>query len=257
MANIKTYEAPQTNLTESTRGSAAWSQAGRRLGPLANEAAQFTRQAGALAADNKAELWPFDIMELYQRKADAAAGRPSGGGGGSPRGRAPGTGRAPSGRESPTDPNSQISNGSGALGRAMGGGGGGGQGGKPREPGENYTIDQGDIVPMSVDRRFFREYQDATGKAVGEWTDEAIKTQDYWTRYQGSDTRQTNQSGTAWAVDQYGNPTSNSGAEQPPPIPSTSGYWNSFYQGATGVVSNIAAGMSSGSGSSDSNYEVY
>ena len=73
MPNIKTYDAPAFNLTESDKGGQAWSQAGRRLGPLYNEAAQFAREAGKLAADNKAQLWPFDILELYQKQAAAAA----------------------------------------------------------------------------------------------------------------------------------------------------------------------------------------
>src|SRR5476649_2491611 len=73
MANIKTYTAPLESLTESDKGGQAWSQAGRRLGPLYNEAAQFTREAGKLAADNKAQLWPFDILELYQKQAAEAA----------------------------------------------------------------------------------------------------------------------------------------------------------------------------------------
>src|ERR1700693_5060663 len=73
MPNIKTYTAPIENLTESPRGSAAWTQAGRRLGPLYNEAAQFAREAGKLAANNKAELWPFSILELYQKNAAAEA----------------------------------------------------------------------------------------------------------------------------------------------------------------------------------------
>lgn len=263
MANIKTYDAPAFSLTESDKGGQAWSQAGRRLGPLYNEAAQFTREAGKLAADNKAQLWPFDILELYQRQA-AAAAKAAGGG---VRIRVANGGRATNDFPNERFPNlaqvddetaagnTQVSRGAGALGQALSDGGRAVSNRNPnalpppgssararmmREAmaygealtgggGPRMTLDQGALVPASG--KAMEQYQMERDKAVAGWTQDAVNTRDYWTRYQGGDPAQTDQSGRASGVDQYGNPTSSPGAEQPPEAPSTSGFFDRMFSG--------------------------
>jgi len=65
MPRIAQYTAPIEKLVESTRGTAAFEQAGRRLGPLYNEAATFQKQQGeAQAQQIKDQAWPFDIAKL-------------------------------------------------------------------------------------------------------------------------------------------------------------------------------------------------
>jgi hypothetical protein len=137
MPNIRTYDGPPTNLNPSSGGSAAWSQAGRRAGAFYGDAAGFAREAGRLAADNKAQLWPFDILELYQRQSEAAAraaAGQSGGGGGGVRARASrrdpfamgasyGPGFYSPHNDSAIDANAQISQGAAALGQALSDGG--------------------------------------------------------------------------------------------------------------------------------------
>src|SRR5229473_3574695 len=67
MARIIQYNAPTETLTESTRGAAAFEQAGRRLGPLYNETAIFQRDQGKITAQGYKELtWPFDIAKLQE-----------------------------------------------------------------------------------------------------------------------------------------------------------------------------------------------
>src|SRR5712671_127553 len=73
MPRIAQYNAPTEALTESTRGSQAWEQAGRRLGPLYNETAQFQKEQGTAYAQGIKQLtWPYDIARL--RMAQASAG---------------------------------------------------------------------------------------------------------------------------------------------------------------------------------------
>jgi hypothetical protein len=252
MPNIKTYDAPNTTLTPSERGISAWEQAGRRLGPLYNEAAQFTREAGKLAANNKAQLWPFDIMELYQRdaaekeKAAAAADKFN-----------PNIGKEPikpdmgaihaGGGGRYGDPNGQISNGAGALGQALGGGRQPSQGAFGAPP-EDYTLAQGDLVSASSAKKAMAQYNSDTAQGGQDYQNQSINMNNYNTRYMGGDPTLTDQSGLAPNTDTYGNPYSNPGSVQPPPAPATSA-WGNFFSGATSAWGNFfsgATGVSSG-----------
>ncbi len=174
MPNIKTYTAPPASLTESDKGGQAWSQAGRRLGPLYNEAAQFMRESGKLAADNKAQLWPFDILELYQRQQAAAAR--AGGGGVRVRGSID-QNSAFGGYGDPGMGNGQVSQGAAALGQALSDGGQA-MSQKPRQkdpnvpagaPGEDYTLDQGNIVTMSAARKAMQKYNSDAEDALNKY----------------------------------------------------------------------------------------
>src|SRR5712691_4830964 len=79
MAKIVQYNAPTEALSESTRGMAAWEQAGRRLGPLFNEQAKFQQEQGAIEAQRIKDLaWPYDFVKMEE----ARAARTTGGGGG-------------------------------------------------------------------------------------------------------------------------------------------------------------------------------
>src|SRR5712691_4758837 len=76
MPRIAEYTAPTENLTESTRGSQAWEQAGRRIGPIFNEAAQFQKEQGAIEAQRIKNLtWPYDILKLQEAQAATAANK--------------------------------------------------------------------------------------------------------------------------------------------------------------------------------------
>src|SRR5687768_4393060 len=72
------------NLNPPDRGANSWEGAARRISGLYNSAASDEREGGqARARAFKQQLWPFDIMELYDRKAAeaarAAAGAPTDG----------------------------------------------------------------------------------------------------------------------------------------------------------------------------------
>src|SRR5712691_2630277 len=59
IADVSAIAATET-LSESTRGMAAWEQAGRRLGPLYNEQAKFQNEQGAIEAQKIKDLqWPY------------------------------------------------------------------------------------------------------------------------------------------------------------------------------------------------------
>jgi hypothetical protein len=74
MPSIPEYTARETTFAPSPVGASAWEQAGRRIGPLYNEAATFREQQGRLAAEaQKQKMWPFDILRLYQIQATAQA----------------------------------------------------------------------------------------------------------------------------------------------------------------------------------------
>ncbi len=310
MANIRTYDAPNFSLTESDKGGQAWSQAGRRLGPLYNEAAQFTREAGKLNADNKAQLWPFDILELYQRHAaevaaaeaaKAAGGGGGGGGGGRPRrgggggggGGGEGGGGEGGGGEGGGggSPNGQISRGAGALGDALNDGGQAmsrrPQQARPGAPPEPMVLEGGNLVTRSASQKAFQQYQADKKEKVDQWTDDAVNTRNYWTRYNGGDPSQTNQGGTS----STGPQSDFGGGGTPPPsgtfdtnqpygpgpiqptteygpyaAPSTGGFFsglassigNAFSGGGGDSGGGDSGGGDSGGGDSGaSNYEVF
>ncbi len=196
MANIKTYTAAPFSLTESDKGGQAFSQAGRRLGPLYNEAAQFTREAGKLAADNKAQLWPFDILELYQKNAANAA---KGGSGFRTKSGGDRGGSAVSDFANERFPdlaaaNGQISTGAAALGQALSDGGQA-VSRKPTQdqrqaaagaPVEDMVLQQGELVTASAARRAMQEYNSGITKEMDTYRNNAINSNDYWQQYNGS-----------------------------------------------------------------------
>lgn len=69
MPNIPTYRAPDVRLNAADRGYQAFETAGRRVGPLLNQAASDEREQGALIARGiRNRIWPFDILALYERR---------------------------------------------------------------------------------------------------------------------------------------------------------------------------------------------
>lgn len=68
MPRIAQYEAPSTKISESNEGYSAWETAGRRIGPLLNQAAQDATKEGALQADAiKQSAWPLRFLALAQQ----------------------------------------------------------------------------------------------------------------------------------------------------------------------------------------------
>ncbi len=122
MPRIAQYTAPIEKLTESTRGTAAFEQAGRRLGPLYNEAATFEKQQGAdTAQEIKDQEWPFDIAKLLA--AQNAGSRISWHGKGIGEDTSAIGGSYIGLPDNSGDPANQISRGAGALGSALSDGG--------------------------------------------------------------------------------------------------------------------------------------
>lgn len=208
MPKFPEFLAPPETLTPSSAGANAWETAGRRLGPLYNAAASNEREAGqANARAFKQKLWPFDILELYERQAarEAAAAAPSGGGGGGGGGIRVrgGVGGFPSAGTHygpgfyDTDGTNQIARGAGALGnmvsdggygsasRRGGGGGGGTAAGGSGDYGEPYTIEKGEFVTMSDARKGMSKYNADRDEWVKTETDKLVDTQNYWDRYSG------------------------------------------------------------------------
>lgn len=82
MARIRTYESNET-LRPTDSGANAWEQAGRRIGPAYNEAATFTRAAGAYGAQSdKLMAALMDQYKLLGALATGAEGTSTGSGGG-------------------------------------------------------------------------------------------------------------------------------------------------------------------------------
>lgn len=70
MPRITEYTAPQKQLNPSDRAQQAWETAGRRVGPLYNQAAQDIKQAGVVQGQmERDKIWPFDIAALYEHNA--------------------------------------------------------------------------------------------------------------------------------------------------------------------------------------------
>lgn len=203
MARVIQYVAPNASLAESPRAATAWEQAGRRLGPLANESAQFQREAGTAQAQGiKQQAWPFDIARLYEERAAAATTQT----GGTTRlrgGRAGADHSAVSGSHIGLPDNSsdlaglgQISRGAGALGRALRDGGLA----LADRTGEAMTLENGELVSSSQAKKLFAELNSKLDKDTSDNTKELVNTRDWWTRYNMSDPQgmyQTNQSQTS------------------------------------------------------------
>src|SRR5712691_8253039 len=141
MAKIVQYQAPTETLSESTRGMAAWEQAGRRLGPLYNEQAKFQNEQGAIEAQKIKDLqWPYDFVKMEEARATR-----TGGGGVGWKVTDPSTrGRGTLG--SPYDATGQISRGAGTLGRALSDGGYA----LAAATGEDQTLVGGVLMPASL-----------------------------------------------------------------------------------------------------------
>ncbi|MGE3279690.1 MAG: hypothetical protein AB7H90_03470 [Alphaproteobacteria bacterium] len=92
MPKIREYNAPTRRLNPSDRASQAWETAGRRFGPLYNQAAQDIKEAGRVrGAMERAKIWPFNVYALRERNAEkitnttsenTRTSQDSGGGGG-------------------------------------------------------------------------------------------------------------------------------------------------------------------------------
>jgi hypothetical protein len=99
MAKIREYNPTLSKVNPSDRAIAAWETAGRRVGPLYNQAAQDIKEAGRVKGEmERAKSWPFDIyaLEAYNapkittstsNEVSYKPGSTSGGGGGGSRGR--------------------------------------------------------------------------------------------------------------------------------------------------------------------------
>lgn len=180
MPRITPYVAPVGNLSESTRGDAAWEQAGRRLGPLYNEAAQFQRQEGALTAQGiKQKIWPYDIARLLETQGHTGGGgRLRGGNTSTLADRGTSTGRI--GLPDNGGAVNQIMYGAGALGRALGDGGY--QLATAKEP-EDMTLEGGRLITSSQSRKLSDLYNTDLDKSMSEYANKIINTQDYWRKY--------------------------------------------------------------------------
>lgn len=70
MPKIREYAPSIPRLNPSDRALAAWETAGRRVGPLYNEAAQDIKDAGRARGDmERMKTWPFDIYALREYNA--------------------------------------------------------------------------------------------------------------------------------------------------------------------------------------------
>jgi hypothetical protein len=187
MAKIVQYVAPTEALTESTRGTQAFEQAGRRLGPLYNESAVFEREQGALTAQGIKQLaWPFDIAKLLATedvggrvKVDTRSlNQDPGRGGGSPDLSSVG----------------QMSRGAGALGNALRDGGYAAAR-KTAEP--IVQDDKGNWVTASSAAKAAQQEANAAALDQQNQLNADVSTRDYWTKYNGGSTSQTDQSGVS------------------------------------------------------------
>lgn len=217
MPAIPEYFAPNSDLNPSAVGASAWEQAGRRIGPLFNEAATFKQREGALAAQaEKEKMWPFDIQALYSRRAveDAAANKAQAdhntvnlrvANGGRTRDPFAESHALNDGWTPGYNDLGQVSRGAAALGQAVSDGGYGVAKGKPAAPGapaggggfgEDYTLLNGQFVSASDARKIDaqeRAKADDWYKSYGE------NLGDYYSRYYGyapsDDTSRENQQG--------------------------------------------------------------
>lgn len=187
MPRIVQYTAPTEALTESTRGTAAFEQAGRRLGPLYNQAATYQKEQGKITAEEYKDLqWPYDIAKLNESRATGINATVTGGRstqGGSYRGSAPSY-----------DGTGQISRGAGALGNALRDGGYTLASSKTPEA---QTLEGGNLITVSQDNKLTGLYNTAIDKSVSQNTNDAVNTRDYWTKYNGSNPYATDQSGVS------------------------------------------------------------
>lgn len=255
MPSIPEYTAPNFDLNPSAVGASAWEQAGRRLGPLYNEAATFQQRQGAIAAQaEKQKMWPFDIQALYARRAveDAASAKAqvdrntvnirvaNGGRTRDPfaESRALNDGWTPGYNDL-----GQVSRGAAALGQAVADGGYGVAKGKPGAPGapagggggEDYTLLNGQFVSASdarkidaTDRAAASDYYKKYGEGIG----------DYYSRYYGyaPNPDATENVGTGIRGPSNMNPYSGTTSNYNPPQP------GGFWQGIQNFIDHSSVG---------------
>lgn len=205
MATIPEYFSRENTINPSATGASAWEQAGRRIGPLYNEAASFRERQGRLAASaERQKLWPFDILRLYQIQATAAAQRAAAA---DRSGFRVQSGRGATGNASDFGPQAtgevlgrfddlgQVARGAAALasavsdggygvaGSSRGGGGGRGAGAAPSDgTGGEYTLYQGQFVSSEYGRRIDAE---SRAKADERMNNYGRDLSDYYQEYYG------------------------------------------------------------------------
>lgn len=184
MARIHEYTAPTTKITPSTQGLSAYEQAGRRIGPAYNEAANLTDRGarqeyeatntltGQQAKLQRALLSQY--KDLFDEAQAVKAGKGAGGGGGF-HVREPRAGRGAGGGQA-TDPAaaSEVSNGAARLSHTLAN--------SARNPGglldpnnpNDYTLDEWknrrDQQQAAADQAFTKE-QAAEDKSRNAWLD--------------------------------------------------------------------------------------
>jgi hypothetical protein len=185
MPRIAQYNAPTEALTESTRGAAAFEQAGRRLGPLYNEAATFQKEQGAAEAQGiKQSLWPYNIARLLatQDNAGGVGARVSGLQGA-------GTNRSKIGL--PDNGTDQISKGAGALGNALRDGG---YTLATARPGDILTEEGGRLITQKQSQDLFNKYNTDLDTRGSDYMKQMDATQAYWQKYNNTNPYATDQS---------------------------------------------------------------
>lgn len=185
MHRIVQYNAPTETLTESTRGTSAFEQAGRRLGPLYNEAASFQKEQGKITAQEYKDMqWPYDIVKLNDRTSKGVGAKVT-----NAADRTSRTGSAPS-YEAPR----QISRGAGALGNALRDGGYTMASAKTPA---TQTLEGGNLVTLAQDAGLTRDYNHTIDAGVTQNTKDTVNNRDYWTQFNGGDPYATDQSGVS------------------------------------------------------------
>ena len=200
MAKITQYVAPHKVPAESTRGVSAWEQAGRRLGPLYNEAASFEKEigkndieAGKYAAEGiKEKAWPFDIGELYDKQAKAGGFNVKVSGGSDSWNALLNGGRTPVYGDEAQDAVKQISNGAAALGKSLSDGGYAVATRAPAAP--LQTLVMGSLVNVSDAAKTAAQINRETAANNAATLDPLVNMENYWTKMQGGNPYATDQS---------------------------------------------------------------
>jgi hypothetical protein len=231
MPRIAQYNAPTEALTESTRGAAAFEQAGRRLGPLYNEAATFEKEQGTAAAQGITQsLWPYNIARLLatQNNSGGFNVRVSGANRGIPQSKI----GLP---DNSTDATDQISKGAGALGNALRDGG---YTLATAKPGDILTEEGGRLITQKQSQDLFNKYNTMLDDRGTEYMKQMDATQAFWQKYNNTSpyaTDQSNNSSTGPNTDFAGGS----------PAPSGAGYYSQDTT-STGAWSGLSSSIGSG-----------
>ena len=199
MPKITQYVAPTKAGVESTRGVSAFEQAGRRLGPLYNEAATFEKEEGKNAIEEgkyaaeaiKEKAWPFDIGELYDKKPTGGFNLKTTGGGDDWNALRNG-GRTPVYGDDAQAATQQISRGAAALGTSLSDGG---YALATRTPAANVqTLVMGQLVNVDDASKTAAAINSATSANNAANLDPTTQMDNYWTKYNGGNPYATDQS---------------------------------------------------------------